>query len=136
MTDSELAKICQQSHMSITGCNTPSLEATPMQDYLVHQRCIWKIMHNHPDIMRPQQPCMHMMAYLSTHTCLTHGQIVSGPMALAGLMEAHHLQLILTHTHPQSDSSPCHPSDFTISIGHPTYILVPMQHNHLTLLSD
>src|SRR5882724_9037279 len=63
----------------------------------------------------PQQPSMHMMAYLSTHTHLTHGQTVSGPMAPAGLMAAHHLHLILTHMHPQLGSSPHHQSDLTTS---------------------
>jgi len=56
---------------------------------------------------RPQQLSMHTMAYLSTHMCLTHRQTVSGPMALARLTAAHHLQLILAHMHPQSDSSAC-----------------------------
>src|SRR5882724_281831 len=75
------------------------------------------------------------MAYLSTHMCLTHGQTMSDPIALAGLMAAPHSQLILTCMHPQSHSSPCHHL-MTTSIGHPTCILVPTQHDHPTLWSN
>src|SRR5882724_7198397 len=85
---------------------------------------------------RPWQPPVYMMAYLGIHVCLTNGQTVSGPMALGGFMAAHHSQLVLTCTHPQSDSSPCCPSDLALSIGHPMYISVPMQHNYSTLWSN
>src|SRR5882724_10105080 len=39
---------------------------------------------------RSWQPSVYTMAYLGTHMCLTHGQTVSGPIALAGLIAAHH----------------------------------------------
>jgi len=46
----------------------------------------------------PWHPSLHTLAYLSTHTFLTHGQTVSGPMAPARPMATHHPQLVmLTH---------------------------------------
>ena len=53
-----------------------------------HQMHPLQIMHDHPEFIRPQQPSVYMMAYLSTHTHLTHGQMVFSPIALAGLMAA------------------------------------------------
>src|SRR5882724_13119311 len=38
---------------------------------------------------RPRQPSVYMAAYLGIRMCLTHGQTVSGPIALAGLTAAH-----------------------------------------------
>ena len=39
---------------------------------------------------RPHQPSVYTTTYLSTCMHLTHGQTVSGPIASAGLMAAHH----------------------------------------------
>src|SRR5882724_867843 len=39
---------------------------------------------------RPRQPSAYTMAFLGIRMHLTHGQTVSGPIALAGLTVAHH----------------------------------------------
>ena len=39
---------------------------------------------------RPWQPSAYMTAFLGIHMHLTHGQTVSGPIASAGFMVAHH----------------------------------------------
>jgi len=51
--------------------------------------------------------CVHnsLPQYLYTSHSWTDS---AGPIALAGLVAAPHSQPVLTHMHPQSDSSPCH----------------------------
>src|SRR5882724_6974315 len=57
-----------------------------MRDYPTHPR-MYPMGHAQP--LRPYdrhwQPSVYMTAYLGTHTCLTHGQTVSIPIASAGL---------------------------------------------------
>jgi len=73
---------------------TPSLEASMMQDYLAHLGCTLQIMHDHPDFIADLRSHLcNMMAYLGSCTCL--GRQCQVPMALAGLMEAHHLHTSL-----------------------------------------
>src|SRR5882724_4650790 len=100
-----------EDHLSVSNMSTQSLVGLPIyrmsnghdihldtsQDYWLnpmadhHQMHPLQVHAQPPGLYdRPQQPSVYMTAYLSIHMCLTHGQTVSGPIALAGLMAAHH----------------------------------------------
>jgi len=78
-----------------------------MLDHLAHLR-MYPVDHVQLPYSRPQQPSVHTMAYLSTHTCLTDRQMVSGPMALAELTAAHHLHASLVRLQSLLSVQPCY----------------------------
>src|SRR5882724_10481962 len=70
-------------HLDTSQAYRPNL----MADH--HQMHPLQVMHDHPDFITDLSSCLCTQQPTSVLIYLTHGQTVSSPIALSGLMDAH-----------------------------------------------